>query len=327
MRLVFLGTGDFGAPVLRALLAAGHDVRRVISQPDRPVGRGQAVKPTAMHALADELGIEHVQAADVNAHCFAVLFGDVELGFVAAFGQKIGPGVLAAMPRGCVNLHGSLLPKYRGAAPYQRAILAGERVTGVTVFQLDERWDAGPIWARRETEIGDTETADELHDRLAVIGADAVVEALRLIETGEARPLPQDAAQASKAPKLSKADGHVDFAQPSFRVVRRIHGLWSWPAAACEFVSHTGKRERVQLARAAVVDESRGPDETGVEPGVFLPDLSVQTEQGTLRLLELKPAGGKLMAFEAFANGRRIRPGDRLARASVDAGSAGSGSS
>jgi methionyl-tRNA formyltransferase len=329
VRIVFLGTGDFGGPTLRALLEAGHEVLRVISQPDRPAGRGQALRPTPMHALAETLRLPHLQADDVNTLPLDQTVGNADIGVVAAFGQKISPSILAALPRGCINLHGSLLPKYRGAAPYQRAILDGERTTGVTVFQLNERWDAGPIWARRETPIGDTETADELHDRLAVLGGPVVVETLRLMERGEARPLPQDPAEASRAPKLSKADGYVDWCEPAFRVVRRIHGLWSWPAAACEFVQGTGshpvsptpgialpaaRRERVLLARATLANEHQIPEQSHALPGEFLTNLTVQTGRGTIRLLEVKPAGGKLMSFEAFANGRQVKAGDRLER-------------
>ncbi|HMQ16122.1 MAG TPA: methionyl-tRNA formyltransferase, partial [Phycisphaerae bacterium] len=173
MRIVFLGTGEFGAGTLRALRLAGHEVRCVISQPDRPAGRGQVLRPTPIRALAVELGMRHVQAPDVNALDLRDVLADAELGVVVAFGQKIGPRLLAALPRGCVNLHASLLPRFRGAAPYQWAILAGEKVTGVTVFQIDQRWDAGAIWTQAETPIGETETADELHDRLAQLGAAA----------------------------------------------------------------------------------------------------------------------------------------------------------
>ncbi|MCZ2399526.1 MAG: methionyl-tRNA formyltransferase [Phycisphaerae bacterium] len=317
MRIVFLGTGEFGAGTLRALPLAGHEVRCVISQPDRPAGRGQVLRPTPIHALAVELAMRHVQAPDVNALDLRDVLADAELGVVVAFGQKIGPGLLAALPRGCVNLHASLLPRFRGAAPYQWAILAGESVTGVTVFQIDERWDAGAIWAQAETPIGETETADELHDRLARLGAETTVAALQRIASGDARPTPQDASLASRAPKLSKADAFVDFAGPAFMAARRINGLWSWPAAACEFVSAGGRRERVLLARAAVATAHERSTPARWQPGEFRDDLTVQAADGAVRLIEVKPSGGRLMSFEAYANGRRIRPGDRLVRASA----------
>ncbi|MEW6198394.1 MAG: methionyl-tRNA formyltransferase [Planctomycetota bacterium] len=311
MRIVFLGTGDFAVPALRALRDAGHDVVAVVSQPDRPAGRGRAVRPTPVRAAAEELGLRHVPTDDVNALPAAELWGRAEIGVVAAFGQKLGPAVLGALPQGCINLHGSLLPRYRGAAPIQRAILEGEAVTGVTVFQLNERWDAGAIWSQRATPIGDTETADELHDRLALLGAELLVETLPAIAAGSLRPVAQDPSQATRAPKLSKADGTVVFDQPAPRVVRRIHGLWSWPAAACVLATRSGRRERLLLARATVAAPDTPPDPT-CPPGALSDDLTVQTAAGRVQLLEVQPAGKKLMPFDAFARGRNLAAGDRL---------------
>jgi len=314
MRIVFIGTGEFGVPALDALVRAGHEIVAAISQPDRPAGRGRVVQPTPIRAAAARLGCQHIQTADINSLDMAAVLRGAEIGVVAAFGQKIGRGVLEAIPRGCVNIHGSLLPKYRGAAPYQWAILNGDETTGVTVFQLDERWDAGPIWAQRSTAIGATETADELHDRLAVLGAELIVATLADMVAGRMRPVAQDPTQATRAPKLTKADGYVDWSQPAARVARRINGLWSWPAAACLFVSRSGRQERVLLARAAVADDTALPTEV-IPPGVFCDRDVVQTGCGRVRLLEIRPAGGKLMPFDAFAHGRRVGPGDRLLRA------------
>lgn len=311
MRVVFLGTAEFGVPALHALVRAGHPVVAAISQPDRPAGRGRSVRPTPIHAAAVELGLHHIQTDDANTLDLMDALGQAEIGVVAAFGQKIGSGILAALPRGCVNLHGSLLPKYRGAAPIQWAVINGDETTGVTVFQLNEHWDAGPIWSQRETEIRETETADELHDRLAELATALIVDTLRDIESGTVRPRAQDPTLASRAPKLSKADGAVDWSQAAPRVARRIHGLWSWPAAACLFASRSGKQERVLLVRAEVADEVGAPTPDR-SPGAFCTDLTLQTGAGRVRLLEVQPAGGKQMAFADFANGRRIAPPDRL---------------
>lgn len=311
MRIVFLGTGDFAVPALRAPVAAGHDVVAAISQPDRPAGRGRTVRPTPIHTVADQLGIRHIQAEDVNALDLHGALGEAEIGVVAAFGQKIGSALVEALPRGCVNIHGSLLPKYRGAAPFQWAVINGDEITGVTVFQVDERWDAGPIWGRRELHIGETETAAELHDRLAQLGAELIVDTLGLIERGESRPEAQDAAQATRAPKLSRQDSQIDWSQPAFNVVRRINGLWSWPVATCVFAGPGGKQERLQLARAQVADRQAEPT-AELPPGAFREDRTVQAGQGCVRLLEVKPAGGKLMPFKAFARGRQVRPPIRL---------------
>ncbi|MCH7872352.1 MAG: methionyl-tRNA formyltransferase [Planctomycetes bacterium] len=310
MRVVFLGTGDFGQPALRALLAAGHEVRAAVSQPDRPSRRGLEIRPTPIHAAAAALGIPHIQTEDVNALNIAETFAAADVAVVVAFGQKIGQGVLAAPTHGCFNIHASLLPKYRGAAPFQWAIINGDDSTGVTVFRIDERWDAGDILAVSETPIRETETAAELHDRLAIIGAELIVETLSQIDSGTATPSPQDKSLASRAPKLTRADGVVDWSQPARKVVRRIHGLWSWPAATCIFASRSGKRERVQLARAEIIDETTEPD-TRFPPGAIHDDGSIQTGCGRVRLLEVKPAGRKLISFDAFANGRDVAFGDR----------------
>ena len=311
MHIAFLGTGDFAAPALRALVAAGHNVGVAISQPDRPTGRGRRIKPTPVHTTADELHLRHIQTENVNALNPQDILGDTEIGVVAAFGQKIGNTLLEALPHGCVNIHGSLLPKYRGAAPFQWAIINGESTTGVTVFQLDRRWDAGAIWSQRELAIGETETADELHDRLAILGAELITDTLPLIEKQQIQPLTQDRSQATRAPKLSRADAQIDWTQSAAQIVRRIHGLWSWPAAACTFASRSGKQERLQLARAQVAEQSTPPP-PDTPPGSFHADRTVQTGTGRLLLLEVKPAGGKLMPFDAFANGRQLAPPDRL---------------
>ena len=311
MRVAFLGTGEFACPALKALVAAGHQVVAAISQPDRPAGRGRNVRPSLVHALADHLAIRHIQTDDVNALEMRDSFGSAEIGIVAAFGQKIGETLLESLPRGCVNIHASLLPKYRGAAPFQWAIINGDEITGVTVFQLDRRWDGGSIWAKREIRIGQTETAAELHDRLAQLGAELIVDTLPIIARGDARPQPQDDAQASRAPKLTRAESQIDWSQPAFAVARRINGLWSWPVATCLFPMAGGKTERLQLARAAVADVQGQPDATFL-PGTLQGDQTVQTGRGRVRLLEVKPAGGKLMPFEAFARGRQFRPGVRL---------------
>ncbi|MBN2445253.1 MAG: methionyl-tRNA formyltransferase [Phycisphaerae bacterium] len=311
MQIAFLGTGDFAVRSLETLARAGFEVVRVISQPDRPAGRGRKVVPTPVRSAAERLGLPHIQTDDINALDFAATFGGAEIGVVAAFGQRIGPAILAGLPRGCINLHGSILPKYRGAAPYQWAIINGEQTTGVTVFQLDQKWDHGPIWGCRETPIGDTETADELHDRLATLAAELIVDTLPAIVAGTLEPRTQDAQIATRAPKLSKADCEIDWAQPARQVVRRINGLWSWPTATCVFASRTGKRERLQLARAALGEQDSQPISDTPSGGVRS-DGAIQTGAGSVRLLEVKPAGGKLMDFAAFSNGRDVQHGDLM---------------
>lgn len=311
MRTVFFGTGEFGVPALRAMVAAGHPVIAAVSQPDRPAGRGLALRPTPVRQAAEALGIPHIQAADVNADDPASLVNDAEIVVVAAFGQKLGPALLRAAPRGCVNLHASLLPRHRGAAPHQWAILRGDLNTGVTIFQLNERWDAGPILGTVQTEIGESETADELHDRLSQLAAPLLVETLAALAAGTIQPRMQNPAEATRAPKLTRADSRIEFNEDARHAAARIHGLWSWPTATSEFVSQSGRRERLQLARCRVLD-GQAPPGAGVAAGVFLADGSLQCARGRLRLLEVRPAGGKLMPFASFANGRRLAAGDRL---------------
>lgn len=313
MNIAFLATGSFALPSLRAVVAAGHMIHPVISQPDRPAGRGRTTAPTPVHALADELGLCHLQAEDVNALPMEETFRGCELAVVMDFGQKIGSAILRYLPRGCINIHGSLLPAYRGAAPFQRAIIQGETVTGVTCFQLDEKWDAGGILGQRTTPIGVTETADELHDRLATLGAELLVTTIADLAAGRTQPQPQNVASATRAPKLTRAESLIDFSQPADQLVRWIHGLWSWPGATCEFISQSGKRERLQLVRATVVDD-RMDSTAETPPGTFQLELSVQCAPGCIKLLEVQPAGGKRMPFVAYANGRRIAAGDRLVR-------------
>lgn len=314
MRLAFLGTGDFAVPALRALVAAGHVVTRAISQPDRPAGRGRELRPTPLRVAAEALDLQHAQTEDINAGAPQQWLGGAELGVVAAFGQKLGADLLRAAPRGFINLHGSLLPRYRGAAPYQWAILNGDTTTGVTVFQLNERWDAGAIWSKRETPIGETETADELHDRLAVIGADLLAETVARLEAGALQPLPQDDTIATRAPKLKKSDGFLDWSASAAELVHRIHGLWSWPTAVAMFRSAEGREERVQIARARLLDMLETPTDAR-STGALLEDGSVQCGRGRLRILEIKPAGKRLMSFEAFANSRDTRPPATFIRA------------
>lgn len=310
MRIVFVGTGDFGQPALRALLGAGHEIVAAISQPDRPAGRGRKLRPSAIHAAAESAGIRHVQTEAIDTLDPAEVAPAAELALVAAFGQRIGPRWLTALPHGMINIHASLLPAYRGAAPFQWAIINGETETGVTIFRLDEDWDAGPIYGMRSTPIGELETATELHDRLAVLGAELAVDVIGRIADGRIEPIPQDPTKASRAPKLSRADGVVDFSQDAFAVQRRIHGCWSWPAVTCELQREGQRPERVQLARAERIDDDSTPG--AVRPGAFLDDATIQTGRGRLRLLEVKPAGGRLMAFDDYARGRRIAPPARL---------------
>lgn len=316
MRILFFGSGEFAIPTFDSIRHDGHDVPLVITQPDRPRGRGSQPKPTPLKSVAVADGVETIAPVNVNAPEVVARLRSLkaDLGYVAAFGQRIGPELLAAFPAGMINLHASLLPLLRGAAPIQWAVINGDAETGVTVFRLVEKMDAGPILVQRRTAIGVDETADELHDRLARIGCDAVREALKLLAADPRTPgRPQDETRVSFARKLSKADGHLRFDRPTAELAHRICGLWSWPGAACRFVSADGRRdEPVTIARAVPYEGHTSAAGSPADCGRITDMMSVQTLDGELSPLEIKPAGGSLMSWPDYVNGRRVRAGDRF---------------
>ena len=313
MRVLFFGSGAFAVPTLRNV-QQNHEIAAVITQPDRPSGRGRKLTPTPVKERALQLGLEVITAEQVNDESLVrrlIDFG-ADVGVVLAFGQKIGPQIRDSIPGGCINAHASLLPKYRGAAPFQWTIINGEEKAGVTVFKLVQRMDAGPILTTRWTSPKPEETADELHDRLAAIAVDAITGALELYATDPNPPgEPQDDAAATRAPKLKKEDGFIDFAKPSAELAHFVCGMWDWPGARCRFSSSDGTRsENVVLARARLATGAPAD----LPPGELDSRLLVTTGEGMLELLEIKPAGGKLMTWPDFANGRHVKAGDRFSR-------------
>lgn len=316
MRILFFGSGEFAIPTLRSIVNDGHEIVAVVTQPDRPRGRGKEVLPTPLKLAALDLGrsvlaTDHVNDPEMTARLKSL---GADLAYVAAFGQKIGPELLSAFPIGIVNLHASLLPALRGAAPINWAIINGDHETGVTVFRLVEKMDAGPVLVQRRTVIGDVETADELHDRLARIGCDAVRAAFDLLAAEPKSPgAPQDPSSATVAPKLSKADGHIAFDQAASKVAHRICGLWTWPGASCRYQSTDGRRDEVVTLARARPSEGRPRSARSADLFGRITDiLSVQTAEGELDILEIKPAGGRVMPWQDFVNGRHVAPGDRF---------------
>ncbi len=311
MRLLFLGSGEFGVPLLRNL-AQQHDIAMVISQPDRPSGRGRQTRPTPIKAMAEKLGLEVMTPRDVNDPevTARLLELGATVGVVVAFGQKVGPGLLDGLPGGCINAHASLLPRHRGAAPIHYAIRSGDEETGVTVFRLTDRMDAGAILAMRRTAIDPDETTTELHDRLAGIAVDAMSGALERLAADPTTPgTVQDEAAATLAPKLRKEDGRIPFAQPVDRVAAHICAMWSWPGASTTFVSQDGaRREELIIARARPA-EGQPVD---LPPGTIDERMYVATGDGLLEILEVKAAGGRLMTWPEYVNGRHIAAGDRF---------------
>ena len=312
MRIAFIGSGDVAVPALTALNDSSHEIACVITQPDRPGGRGRKLTPTPVKRAASDLHLPVWSVPNINEPTGVERLRSqrAAVGVVIAFGQKIGPDLLAALPGGCINLHPSLLPRYRGAAPVPWAIIRGESKTGVTVFKLVERMDAGPILTTIETPIGPTETAAELTARLADLGPAAVLNALELFADGSLpQGTPQDHAQATTAPKFRKQDGRIAFDRPAHQLVQLINGLWSWPGAACRYQpADQSRNEPVTLARARTATHTP-PD---AAPGVITHDLTVSALHDAVEILEIKPQSGKLMSWSAFVNGRHVRPGDRF---------------
>lgn len=311
MRVVFFGSGEFAVPSLRWLVNSKHEIVAVITQPDRPAGRGKRTMPTPVAAKAEELQLPVQRTEDVNAEAFVTRIRTLgaNLGVVIAFGQKLHAPLRSAFPLECVNLHASLLPKFRGAAPIAWSILSGEVKTGVTVFRIVERLDAGPTLVQRETMIGPAETTGELHGRLARIGCDAIDATLRLHEGQSAMPTgtPQDESMATRAPKLTHADGLLRFDEPAEAIVRRCRAMWPWPGARCRYVSAAGKREEVVIVAAAVL-----PSSESAPVGTVRDSLTVTTADGSLAITSLQPSGKRPMAWRDFVNGRHVRPGDRF---------------
>jgi methionyl-tRNA formyltransferase len=316
MRIIFLGSGDFGCSGLRSLHECGHELLQVVTQPARQSGRGRKVKPTAIAALAVELKLPCIETENVNEAGIVTKIRTLEpdVLLVIAFGQKIGNELLQLPNCRVINLHGSLLPKYRGAAPINWAIINGETETGLTVIELNEQWDAGDILGQVKTKIQPTEIAGELHDRLAQMGPQLLSEVLEKMAAGRDAPLVQDNRLASRAPKLKKEDGAIYWSQPAEALRNFIHGMSPWPGAFCCLKQlDKDKSERVTLIRAEVASTTDSVEVAeSTAAGTVDRDLSIHCTTGRLRLLEVKPDNGRLMSFLDFANGRHLQKGDRF---------------
>lgn len=329
MRLVFLASGAFARPTLRWLAQSDHEVPLVVTQPARGAGRGKRMTRTPVDALAAELGIESVQVEDVNEPSFIseLRSRNVHMGVAIAFGQMLRSELLDCLPGGFINLHASLLPKYRGAAPINWAITRGEERTGCSVFRIVKKLDAGPILTSRWTDIKPEETAGELHDRLAGIGVDAVSAALQLFQKEECPAgTPQDDSLATLAPKLKKSDGAIDFDRPAFDVANHICGMSPWPGATTRFEGSDERWENATILRArpAEVAEQPSPppastDSSPPPPGTLDHRRYIAVRDGYVEVLEIKPASGRTMHWQDYVNGRRVAAGDRFVTPTADA--------
>lgn len=312
MRIVFIASGAFALPTLRWCRGSGHEIVHVVTQPARGKGRGRHVTRTPVAALAAELGLPALEAENINDPSSLDRLGSLnaDLGLVIAFGQKLKAPLRQLFPGGCINLHASLLPRYRGAAPINWAIVNGETETGCTVFRLVERMDAGPILSATSTPIREEETAGELHDRLAELGVGVVESALNLFAGGNIpEGTPQDDALATTARKLEKSDGWIRFDRPARQVVRLIHGMTPWPGATAIYQSGEGRWESVTILRAKVVDSAV---RATLSAGTIDADRHVITTEGRLEILEIKPSSGRVMTWPDYVNGRHVHEGDTL---------------
>ncbi len=304
MRIVFFGSGEFGLPTLEAL-RAHHDVALVVSQPDRPAGRSRQLTPTpiAQWAIAQNLPLIRPEKVNYEAVMQQIRDANADAHVVIAFGQKIGREIIEAPRLGraaTVNLHASLLPKYRGAAPIHWAILSGEKSTGNTVFSLVEKMDAGEILGQQSTPIGPLETTGELHDRLAKLGPELVLNVLAELESGTAKPLVQDESAVTIARKLSRADGEVDFGGSAEEIRRRVHGLTPWPGVTVWWSQTPGEARQALMLRRV---EAMAKSPRGGAPGEMIAEGVVATRDGAVRLIEVQPPGKRTMKWEEFARG------------------------
>ncbi len=330
MKLLFFGSGEFGLPTLKHLQEQ-HEVVAVVSQPDRPAGRHQKLTPTPVAAFAAQRGLTMLKPEDANVDEVVTRLRalNAQAAVVIAFGQKLSPALIEASGKLVVNLHASLLPRYRGAAPINWAMMNGDAETGVSVISLAQRMDAGLVYATAKTAIDPLETAGELHDRLALMGPGAVGQVLTDFVAGTLRGQTQDEALATRAPKLSRADGVVDFDAEADKVAARIHGLTPWPGVRVRWVKagegdDAPGRELI-LRRVAPQPDlscfiSMRPGSRPL-PGLIQENHRVVVRDGWVQLREVQLPGGKALAMEEFVRGHDLAPGDRL----VGAGGGGEG--
>lgn len=308
MRVVFMGTPDFSVGTLEALAAAGHDICLAVTQPDKPKGRGKEMQYTPVKGAAIRLGIPVYQPKKVrDPECVEELRKyNADVMVVVAFGQILPKEILDMTRWGCINVHASLLPKYRGAAPIQWAIIEGEKVTGVTTMQMDEGLDTGDMIMKTEVPITEDETGESLHDKLAEAGAKLCVETLKAVEDGTAVFEKQGESPTAYAKMLDKKLGNIDWTQSAARIGRLVRGMNSWPSA---YTYWNGKVLKIWKAKAV-------PGVPGQEPGTVTAvgknDFTVQTGDGGLQVFELQIPGKKRMETGAFLRGYTLETGTVL---------------
>ena len=315
MKILFMGTPDFAAAALKALVESGKQVIGAVTQPDKPKGRGHAMSMSAVKVLALDCGIPVYQPTTLKDGAFEDTLKELnpDLIVVAAYG-KILPSYVIRYPRlGCINIHASLLPRWRGAAPIQRAIMEGDAQTGVTIMQMDEGLDTGDMLYKLATPIAEEDNLETLHDRLAEIGARALLEALPGIEDGSLTPVPQSEEGMCYAKKIEKEDCEIDFSRPCTEILLQIRGLSPMPLA----FARKGE-EMVKIASAQAGASGKGAAEYGRVLSLAKGKIEVACGDGSILLTEVVPQGRKRMKAADWINGRGIAVGDLLGKASAE---------
>jgi len=309
VKLIFLGTPVFAVPTLRALVGAGHEMAAVITQPDRPRGRGMKLAPSPVKRTAIDLGLEVMQPEAVSSPpaIEEIRILEPEAAVVVAYGRILDRAFLDMPPLGCINLHPSLLPRHRGPTPIQSAILAGDRKTGVTTMVLDEGTDTGDILLQREVDISPEDTAGDLHDRLAEMGAELIVATLDALQRGAAAPVAQDESKATVTRKLTKEDSIIDWTRPHEEICNLTRAMDPSPGCRTMLGGKDLKIWKVTPLEGYVQK---------VEPGVVMEarggELIVRSGDSALKILELQPPGGRRMSAEEFLRGHEIKEGTML---------------
>ena len=299
MKIIFMGTPEFAVPALTEIISSGHEVVAVYTRAPKPAGRGQAERRSPVHEAADGFGIPVFTPRSLRGSEEQQVFAshDADLGIVVAYGLILPKPILDAPHLGCINLHGSLLPRWRGAAPIQRAVMAGDPVTGVMVMQMDEGLDTGPVGLVDQIPIGPDMTAGELHDRMMLVGADLLGRALAAIERDSLDFTPQAETGVTYAQKIDKAEAHIDFARPAAEVHNLIRGLSPFPGAWFE-LDLKGTVTRVKVLRSTLAEAPEG-----TAPGTILPDLTIACASGAVRLVTVQRQGKSAMDAQTFLRG------------------------
>ncbi len=310
MKIVFMGTPDYAAAALKALIGAGHEILAVVTQPDKPKGRSKELVPTPVKLCAQQAGIPVMQPRRIKMpEAVAELYRyPADVYIVAAFGQILSQKILDIPPLGCLNIHASLLPKYRGASPIQHAILNGEKETGITIMQMDAGIDTGDMLYKKAIPIEPEDNYETLHDKLAELGGEAVTEALALLEQGKLVPEKQQEELSCYAPLIGKEMGRIDFGESAMAIERKIRAMTPWPSA---FTGYQGRQLKIWKAAVTISGNTFAR-----RPGEVLKtdrdSVTVATGEGALCIYELQLEGKKRMTAHDFLLGVKIAPGEVL---------------